>query len=336
VKRRHRRQLRKALRRGAIVFAGLVVALLIAELVVRAGGLAPLPDAGLEGVGSDNSEHGCHVPHQTRGWAAAADTCGRDQHGMIPDPAADGSPVVLVVGDSIATLRTWLNGTGDALREVYPEAQVLSAGHSGYNTCQEYQLVRELIGPVHPDLVVLQTCPNDIGGSPVLVPLGEGRMRYFVGDRSFDAPGVLFYSHLATAALVRFGAATLAEPSAFEGSAGVAYFDSCLSALRDTLVSREIPLVAVHFPVLAAPGVESERPHFRKEAHIVEQTTALAIPALELRPLLEAQGDMASHRPDDLDYIHPNKQAQALIGDALGPWLLEHLAAPGAQGPPEP
>lgn len=286
-------------------------------------------DVGLErppgyGLGPGNDETRCHTSSVTRGWAWAAGACGRDELGLLtlPEGAEDGQPEILVVGDSIATHTGWIARMTLDLRARYPGIVARTGGASGYDTCQELRLVVEVVDAVGPDLVLLQTCPNDLVGTPTLVTLPGGTVRYFLGEEAFDFPSAVLHSRLLTGVVLRLGAAHMARRTPVGDAESERHMGQCLDALRDELDEREVPLLVARFPVLADPGEGVEETMLRQEAVVGTLVDSAGVPHLDLRPVLANAGPWADWRYKSEDRIHPNRAAQEVVGRALADWVL--------------
>jgi hypothetical protein len=87
-----------------------------------------------------------------------------DAHGfrVFGDPAADGRPKLLVVGDSF-THAIQVSGSEAYYSRVGADlgVEVFAYGAGGYGTLQELLVIDELLDHVTPDVVVIQLCSND-------------------------------------------------------------------------------------------------------------------------------------------------------------------------------
>lgn len=322
-----------------ILFTLLPTALLVGGLlVVVEVALRELPielSVADHSIDTNNAESVCSRSSLTRGWEPIPGTCGRDQHGFFgeerAEASADGDFRVLVVGDSIAANQRWVKRMATSLQEDNASIEVLNAGVSGYDTCQELRLLIEVGLAVSPDLVLLQTCPNDIGGSPVMAPLPDGRVRYFVGHQAFDFPAFVLHSRVLSYGVLRYGALRSARELAVNTEDSAAYTASCLDGIQDLTRHHDISLAAVLFPLLIPTG-DAAGPHPSAHHDFEDRLGVMLderqIPLMRLRPTLEADGDITQWQRSSEDVIHPRPAAQELIGPVLASWLQESGLVP--------
>lgn len=303
-----------------LLCGGLVAALCIAEGVVRA-----LPSrvglANFELAGGGNRP-GCVRPSLTRGYEPIPSTCGVDARGARAYQAGSaGSPVrVMVVGDSLSTQTAWPNALTAALAAGWGDRAVVleTYGVPGYNTCQELSMLRETIDGSLPDVVLLQACPNDVRGSPVLVRTG-GWVRYFSEGTVVEFPEVFLRSRFLTHGMLAVAPKTAGENL----DSGGALAATCLRDLRDEVGARGVELVAVLFPLFYpddAPAVA-----LVEEVAMRSLLTESHIPFVELRPAYEAAGPMVQHRDTPTDFIHPSLAGQRIAAGAIASWMLVEI-----------
>lgn len=314
-----------------ILFTLLTTAAFLGALELGFRRLALAPSLSVPGD-VDNRE-GCLRPSMTRGWESVPGRCFRDANGVTgADGLRPGDPSqlrIFLAGDSIAAQQQWIGAARDRLAvSLGREVIIANSGVSGYGTCQELTTAQEVGRRYDPAALILQTCPNDLGATPILAPAGEGRVRHYIGEAAFDFPRLILRSRLATFLTLRAGAALYAKDLSREQLG--ASFDQCLAGFSELARGWGAGLLVVQFPTLADPGDEGMGGHLGAEAELGRRTAAAGVPMLDLRPVLEAAGPMASLRRAPEDVIHPGQAAQRVAGEALADALIARGIIPGA------
>ena len=297
-------------RRLARLAFGLTAGFLLAE------GLARVVEA-RRGIGDfvlylDADTIGCSSPSLTRIYEVVG-RCGRDRHGFLLDQARPlGDPAarrVMIIGDSVGE-QSWTLHLSDALqRRGGAPVEMWNASVGGYGTCQEAAAARELIGLARPDVVVVETCANDVFGSPVVLSGEGGRPEVVVGGRlrSFPRP-------LLSVAIFRLGLARVAVRGSHETT-----MEAARDCARDLVATvGAIPLVVVHFPALVD---DPDDPQLGEEQRVLEVWSH--VPGIRLRERLVRLGPLARLRESASDTIHPRESAQAAIAETF----VEDVAA---------
>ena len=290
--------------RIARVAFGLAVGLLGAE------GGARLAEGWL-GIG----EFARHLDAETAGCATASPTriyevvgrCGRDEHGFLLDQGRPlGNPSarrLMILGDSIGEQR-WTLDLGDALqRKGRGQVEVWNAALGGYGTCQAAAAARELAPIARPHVVVVQTCPNDVFGSPVVLTGPEGDASVILGGGRRRFPRALLHS-----ALFRTGVMQLAGRG--QPDATVAEARACAQGLLAALGTT--PVVVVHFPALVDDPAD---PLLREEADVLAAWSDA--PGIRLRERLTPRRHLAALRETTADPIHPSEAVQHELASLL-------------------
>ena len=292
--------------RLALALLGVLVALVGAELVARR--IWTLPDLERRQLDADNSDADCVVPSPTRGWTAAPDVCDRDGGGRLPqranDKLPDDAPVALLLGDSVSYREVWVDRTIDR-----SGMRILNHGMSGYNPCQEADLLREL-GPQDVDHLLLQLAANDLGDTPAVVPYPGGVRLHVDARTAVDVPHWAMHSDLALYALFTWGVRRERHGVGDDVAA-------CLGAFAAYAEAQDIPLTVIQFPALHDTPTADEL----ELKALVEEA---GLDLVYLRPVLEAlDPDAASWREHDRDWVHPNPRASDAVGAHLGEYLAE-------------
>lgn len=304
------------LKRISLAGLSLMVSFLVVEGIFRFYDIEPGINERF--IDSQNAENRCSEASTLRGYTPTLGKCGRNSLGLFGPEVGTlnpDRPRVLVLGDSLTVPRGWL----DIVAENIKELKFLNSAVSGYETCQELNLMNELIPLVHPDRVIVQMTPNDIGGSPVLIPLDDGRARYFLASKAFDFPiWVLSFKSIAYLTL-RLGAARNAQEMNSSDHAEQ-YTRRCLEEIRDTVHPDQ--LLAILFPSLL-PLENNERDAWRSELKIEGMLQELQIPHISLRATFEAGGDIRRLQRQSRDNIHPSAEGHELAAAAIERFVRE-------------
>ena len=287
-------------RRGAAVALGCAFALALVEVVARVA--EPFGDIGEFARHLDVDTLGCARPSLTRIYEIVG-RCGRDAHGFLLDQARPlGNPSarrVLVIGDSVGE-QSWTLHLADALEaQGRGQVEVWNASVGGYGTCQEAAAARELFALARPDVVVVETCANDVFGSPAVLAGPGGTTSVVVGARLRTFPSAWLRSAAVRAVVARMSSGAGAQSS-------VAAARGCAQDLVATV--GDTPLVVVHFPALVDdPG----HPLLADEADVLAAWADA--PGIRLRERLAPLGPLSRLRESSRDAIHPREAVQADI-----------------------
>ena len=303
--------------RFALLLCSILVSLALAEAAARRWLVSWNPTTPPQHDETNNREVSCSATHPALGWAPVPNTCERDEHGAYTSSSGAGQRVV-VVGDSIAGQRRWVETAADSL----DATTVHNLGVSGYHPCQSVGLLEERGMPLEPDLVVVQLCPNDLFDTPILGDLGDGRTRFYVEDKALDIPTPILRSRLLSYLWLRYGLANVAQQHSPSLDERAGQTRRCLQRLK----TLDAPAVAVLFPLLS-PEDGDDVQMLRSEQELRLMLAEIDLPTLDLRPVLEADGDITAWRPRHNDPIHPSKDAQRTrIGPAVGAFMAEQLS----------
>ncbi len=252
------------------------------------------------------------------------DRCGRNEHLVVRDPRADpagGRAVdILVVGDSVAA-RTygWITRMATDLRSAHGGVgfRVANGAVPGYSTCQEMLLYRDHLVREPAQVVLLQTCANDLQEGPVVMPHAPGLARYLDGRRRVVFPSALLHSRILSFALFQAlhrggGTASAADPEVTR---------HCLESIRTIARENGQILIVVEFPLLTDD--ERVRARMPDLQHGEEVMHALldgldGVHRVSVADLVRVNGrnlPEAGIQPHEL--LHPNAETQAFIGAAL-------------------
>lgn len=274
----------------------------------------------------DPETRSCASISATRGYVIEGQ-CGRDARGFLqPAPAVGGEPgagsplIALLVGDSVGE-KGWVPALAPALAEALGRpVRLYNGALSGYGTCQEAMALRELRAALiaagePPGLILAQSCANDRHGSPVLLPTAPVWGVPMVRAGTIRMPRLLLRSAAAQQVFL--------FPALQARSAPLQEADllSCLAEMREAAGST--PLLALHFPVLAALGDSRYAADVRDEEAMRGLYERAGIGGVSLRPLLPAE--LAALRAVPDDQLHPASFWSQRIAGAAAPAIAERL-----------
>jgi hypothetical protein len=332
--------------------AGLAVALVVAEVVLRLFRLAPTQ--GVETVTASEFERlpGIFGPNQHVRALEKPDlpyTVTIDSLGFrgadFPRAKPPGQLRVLMIGDSYVygdfvddsvTLPTQLD---KRLRAACPDALVINAG-LGWTTIPDQTAMLKRALPLDPDLVIL-VFVNGIGND--IEELGGAQTNWdrMAENRQSKSrfPLSIFYPLLRRTALwnlalkARAGMQTQRDVASLKqadsrDSAGTigrlrGRYGAALVAFHDTLAARGIPLIYVMFPSWSELNTDSENLTWLErfaDSHSIHWVSLLA--ALQASHL---PATALSHLPKD---THPSPTGYSIAADELAATILH--------GPPPP
>lgn len=277
-----------------------------AELFFRAYFPLPLQVAMAE---SENRGGDCFEASFEAGYKPVANRCGRDDNGLLRSKGKKSG--ILVLGDSLSDRDGWAQIFGDK----YPD-RVINGAVSGYGTCQELHWFRELDRRIQIEGLILQMCPNDLGGSASLVPLENGDVRYFWGEDGFDVPNWIFSSHLLTYAMLHYGIRNSAAPAS-SNKQKYQYNKQCLIELQKELGKR--PFSVLLFPVLSDDPKEHPK-GWEDEVILGNIVKEAGITHLSLRKSLP-NTQFQSLRERERDHVHPSTEGSQLFMTVILPFL---------------
>ena len=323
--------LRKSLLLKILLLLGSVVlALGAAELGFRRWGESLDPNA--RGIMPREGEGRCYRPSLTLGYEPRPGACQFNEHGYeapghsLVKPA--GTFRVLVLGDSLSAGQAWVRGVEQRLKQQLPgrRVELWNGGIPGFDTCSELRALKERGWQIDPDLVLLQFCVNDFTVTATVIPLADGRLRYYVGEEAHDLPAWLVRSRLLTHLVVRLG--LLSGGRVERGPLNERYVRRCVKLLAQETAARQVPLSALLFPVLVSGQGTAQDQRMLGDHRASERLAAAifrqaGVDAIDLRPAMERPGPLHALRQFAADPWHPNLAAQKLV---IRP-IADHLAS---------
>jgi len=310
-----------------LILVGLELVVRNLDLVMDSTQLGPSP------MNNSAYDAACFRSSLTRGWEAVPGKCGHNEWGMYgdyPHAKADGVYRILVLGDSIADQRTWVNQMEARLRGLAPgkKIEVWNAGVPGYDTCTELQVLNEQGLALKPDLVLVQFCLNDYLVASTVVPLDDGRIRVHAGETVTDLPRWVLSSRLLTYGVVSLGfMSSYAHHDVAPEERHLTNSWRCFASMKLQLEAQGGRLATAIFPAfitgeaktpqekLATGGVIGG--HKEGEARVKMFMEKLKVSHVELRKAFEGLGPLEGYREAKNDIWHPNRHGQHIIGEAL-------------------
>ena len=307
--------MKRTLGRLGLLAAGLLLALLLAEGLVRGLGLAP--DIGFLSVNRPQGSFVAamddvlrYVPMPGSPGVSSQGIRDRD-HDIEPEGVS-----VAVLGDSIGW--GFCNWDGALpLEEGFPwlleEAlgvDVINLSVSGYDTRQEVRMLEVAGLQFGPDVVLVAATPNDrwpmASNEFELLRRQDGweRHRQLASLRK----NVLYRFHLTRLLLVRF-----APPPAPEEAMGLDSedpVDAGFKRLKQLAVKHDFEIRVALFPDPKSPL-----------DHLEQQVEAHGLTSLDMSTVLTDRGD--HYAP--CSAMHPNTEGHKLAAEALAPFVAEAL-----------
>jgi len=327
----------------ALLAAGVLFSLLLAELVVRALGLAPAivpielgrfqlssnPKIGYEPIPNFDYEGDTLRHFQYRGASNRLGFRGP----IDPEAKAPGSYRIVVLGDSV-TEGIGFDEYDDlytaklerALREAGVDAQVLNFGVSGYNTQQEVETLKDKALALEPDLVILAYVLNDTQGpyyrmlQPLLDESNNEQNPHAVGGLAERA---LVHSALYRLVRYRLLAPTPEEEQelTFEQYATGNTVARYIEELRQLSEQHGFQVLVVVFPK-GNDRSFTAYPFREEHAFIRELASEQGFRVLDLLPAF-AVCARENEKSIFRDNLHPNRRGHSCAAKAIAEFILE-------------
>ena len=204
--------------------------------------------------------------------------------------------------------------------------EVLNFGVPGYNSFQEYTLLKTRVLPFEPDLVVLTFTPDDVETSPVIIDVDGQRCLFrnqFEGVGLLNNPVHWFVfrrSHLYRFLYKHLVLAFAAEEADFEAVyvQPDVQWENVLR-MAEWCDRHRTPFLLVLSPfLLPLEGDldEAESARYRQALDRIRERAAVAgVEVLDLGPLYEEQTGRLKIRPEDHEHLNPH--GHRLVAEAL-------------------
>lgn len=252
---------------------------------------------------------------------------------------------VIIAGDSLTfgwdlpLEETYPYQTRETLRSQGNGLEIMAMGVTGYNTVQEYHLIRDQALKFDPDLVILQICLNDFEKAISIRPDRERQFRltqyheilipYLVKKSRlsnwFMTRSYLFkFFNLKLAPLIGKIRRDFVVRDFY--SLGTEDAVRHLEKTRDLLTAKSCRFAAVLFPFRSD---SMSRPYQSFYGAVRDALAKLGVPFLDLSDTLNPAG--GEPRKLWLDYVHPNRTGNRLVAAKLAGFIVS-LTGGGKDG----
>ncbi len=303
---------RRAAARLGLAVAATLLALVAAEIILRAPGPQTLLIEGFElEVWRRDSEayERAFTSDPQMGYRPRLGTSQYGEHGTLPNDYPDdkraGVPRLLFIGDSVTHQRTLER----ALRRRCGEdgVEYWNAGVQGFNTLQEVAWYLAWNRGIRPDHVILTFHNNDFLVTPVAFRNDAGEFTVVLPRRQLLgwSPRLLAHSRLYRLYLNW----SLSRGPAHAPDAAAADTRAALARLRDAVAADGAELTVLLLPILAPPD-EWSREERRSRELSLKIFRDLGLTWFDLLPPLEAAlAERVAVRLDEDDTWHPGPEA---------------------------
>lgn len=321
----------------AIFCVGVAICLCGVEMQLRQTAMTWDPQ-GLES-GPRAHQH-CYQPSIHTGYEAIPNTCERDAQGFYRTwkgtPPIDALSI-LVYGDSIADQHQWVQHTTTSISKQRQRTTITrNAGTPGFDTCSELETFLQHGLDVDADVLVLQICPNDLAVSATIIPRPNDTVQLFVGWESVELPRwVLEYRVLTWITLEillrqahendeKGGVRSSIEPMTY-----------CLQEFEKIATEKNMLFIPVLFPAfidtfddkdVVVSTKEYQLTASMAESKTIEILESLKMPYFSIRNVFTTHNmSLVEYRNVPGDMWHPNNEAQKIIGEDLGLYIVQQL-----------
>jgi len=232
----------------------------------------------------------------------------REMKRIIQDSSS--SYKILVLGDSVTQWGKYVDYFKDLLINRYKnkDIEVVNAGVMGYDTELEYRYLKHRGLKLNPDLVLVQFCPNDFGGTPVIIKKSDGSWLALDGRRRLSK---LINPHLLVRSrLYEFVALRLLSISKKKKGVLRDNVKEPLRRIKQLLEKEGIPFYFIVFPLLEESGY----------GRITYQTVMGIVKELDLSTHTIDLFPYYSHFDFEMikdDPFHPNQKGQRIVAIVL-------------------
>lgn len=195
--------------------------------------------------------------------------------------------------------------------------EVLNWGVPGYSSLHEVELVKDAVNQFNPDLIIVQITLNDAELQPYRVThkyqnqrgkviLKNRLLKYWTSLRYIIKR--LYYTNL-NREYVTYHTAAFEDPTSWAG------FSGAFEQMKRLLSSRNIPMLAVLFPMMSHPFDEAY-PFHSAHKKIGDEMAAQGIAFVDLFPDFEGR-DPSRLQVEPGSDAHPNEIAHRLAADRI-------------------
>jgi hypothetical protein len=304
--------------RAAAALGGGALGLLTVELALRlaAGALQIEAFAGFD----DARTNPIYRASPTRGYEPVPGAGGYNEHGVLDYgyslPRRERLLRILVLGDSVAHRRLWIEGLERRLQAfVGPEAavEVWNAGVEGYNTVQEAVYLREQGQFVRADLVLVQFHLNDFLPLPVLFQDNTGQIAYlpFESELGSVSQPLFELSFLYRYLLLRWRPTRDARQQTARRQV-----DRAVAEIQELCRGQKMDLVFVIFPLFKAEAdYQAAERHWHR--WILEILRARRVDHVDLHGAYPRDRGIEALRETPEDPWHPNPEGHRIAARVL-------------------
>ena len=301
---------------------GVLVGLLAVELALRLFAATLQLDAfsGFE----DARQNPIYRASPTRGYEPIPGEGGYNEYGVLDYgyalPRRDRLLRILVLGDSIAHRRLWVEGLERRLQAfVGPGAavEIWNAGVEGYNTLQEEAYLREQGVAVRADMVLVQFHLNDFLPLPVLFRDHSGEVAYLPFESEYGTVNrtAFQWSYLYRYLLLRWRPTRDARKEVAR-----IQIDGAVARIQGLCAAHGLDLVFVVFPLFKARD-DYEPTERLWHTWILQILRARRVAFLDLDGAFPRDRSIESLRQDQRDPWHPSVEGHRIAAQAIADML---------------
>jgi lysophospholipase L1-like esterase len=307
--------------------AGCALGVLALELLLRlfAGALSLGAFAGWENNRADR----IYRASPLLGYEPIPGESGYNEHGVLDYgyslPRREGLLRILVLGDSVAHRRYWVEGLERRLRAFVGTGrfvEIWNAGVEGYNTAQEEAFLRHKGVHLRADMVLVQFHLNDFLPLPVLFQDHRGEVAYLPFETEYGRvyPGLFRFSYAYRYLLLRW------RPTRAAGrEAARRQVERAVHGIRDLCRDNGLHLIFAIFP-LFKPRAEYAELEDLWHRWILEILGSARIRYVDLHEAFPADASIVALREKPDDPWHPNPEGHRIAAQKLAEVLRRHAA----------
>ena len=282
----------------------------------------------------------CYQPSIHTGYEAIPNTCERDAQGFYrtwKGEAPTDALSILVYGDSIADQHQWVQHTTTSISKQRQRTTITrNAGTPGFDTCSELETFLQHGIDVAADVLVLQICPNDLAVSATIIPKPNNTVQLFVGWESVELPRwVLEYRTLTWLTLEVLLRQARENDQTGGMRSSIKPMNYCLQEFETIAKEKNMLFIPVLFPAfidtfddkdVVVRTKEYQLTASMAETKTIEILNSLQLPYFSIRDVFTTHNmSLVEYRNAPDDMWHPNNQAQKIIGEDLGQYIVQQL-----------
>jgi len=236
---------------------------------------------------------------------------------------------LLFLGDSITEIGLYIERVKESLnRENQLEkVTITNLGSSGYNTTQEFILLKRKIESLNPDLVILQFCMNDFSSTPLIVEGKDGWHAYnlkfftqYINSGFVSSSELLKFLFLNAFPKI----VNLNDSENLEESYGFENVKSNLEKIDKLVSSYNANLLILAFPFFTdAPWALKKAKEFRK----ITQSLNLENKTIHLIDQFQGK-EIVDFRLSDYDFTHLSQATATKLNPPIAKRIIEMINKP--------